>query len=166
MRMARDQYRASAPRIRPIRGSGFSLIELLVVLVLITGATALTATVISAGLPGQQLRGAARELAAQLRYTRAQAIVTGKPQLFFINADNREWTAPNHRHGSVPKAIEIVATSARIEQPERGVAGFRFFPDGSATGGRVLLKRDQAAWQLDVDWLTGEVTVKRGGDSR
>jgi len=157
MRTARGRSRNA----RPLIGSGFSLIELLVVLVLITGATALTATVISAGLPGQQLRGATREIAAQMRYTRAQAIVTGKPQLFFVNADSREWTGPNHRHGKVPSGIVIVATSARIEQPAPGVAGFRFFPDGSATGGRVVLKRDTAAWQLDIDWLTGQVTTKR-----
>ena len=145
--------------MRTVRG--FSLIELIVVIVLIAAATGLTALVINAGLPGQQLRGATREIAAQMRYTRAQAIVTGKPQLFFVNADSREWTGPNHRHGKVPSGIVIIATSARIEQPAPGIAGFRFFPDGSATGGRVVLKRDTAAWQLDIDGLTGQVTTTR-----
>lgn len=145
---------------------GFSLLELMVVLVLITTATALTATVISSGLPGQQLHGAAREMAAQLRYTRAQAIVTGKSQVFLLNADSRDWTAPNHRHGTLPKAVQIVATSARNEQPQNGVAAFRFFPDGSATGGRLKLQHDRAAWQLDIDWLTGQVTVARAEATR
>ena len=153
-------------RVGPDSSRGFSLLELVVVLVLIATATALTATVISAGLPGQQLRGAARELAAQMRYTRAQAIVTGKSQVFSLNADTRDWKAPNRRHGTLPKAIDIVATSARIEQPERGAAAFRFFPDGSATGGRVLLQRDRAGWQLDIDWLTGQVTMTRAEASR
>lgn len=148
------------------RSGGFSLIELIAVIVLIATATALAATVMTAGLPGQQLRSAAREVAAQLRYTRAQAIVTGKSQVFFINADNHDWTAPNHRHGTLPDKIGIVATSARIEQPERGVAAFRFFPDGSSTGGRLKLQRDRAAWQLDIDWLTGQVEVTRAEASR
>jgi general secretion pathway protein H len=162
MRTARGRTRHLA-----FRGSfGFTLLELLVVLVLIATATALTATVISAGLPGQQLRGAAREMAAQLRYTRAQAIVTGQSQVFSVNANSRDWTAPNHRHGTLPSAINIVATSARIEQPERDVAAFRFFPDGSATGGRLTLQHDSAAWQLDIDWLTGQVTVARAEATR
>jgi general secretion pathway protein H len=122
--------------------------------------------VISAGLPGQQLRGAAREVAAQLRYTRAQAIVTGKPQVFSFDADTRDWQAPNNRHGTLPKAIQVVAVSARNEQPSSRVAGFRFFPDGSATGGRLTLQRDRAAWQLDIDWLTGQVTMTRAEASR
>lgn len=144
------------------RQQGFTLIELIVVVVLIAAATATAAIVMSSALPGQQLRNASRELAAQLRYTRAQAIVTGTSQAFSIDARTREWTAPNRRHGQLPKAIRIIATGAAIEQIQPDVATIRFFPEGAATGGRIVLARSNAAWQVDVQWLTGEVTVKRG----
>lgn len=143
------------------RQRGFSLIELMVVVVLIAATTALAASVMTTGLPGQQLRNASRELAAQLRYTRAQAIVTGKSQLFTLDTRTREWQAPNRRHGQLPSQIKLVATGARIEQTNPDVAAIRFFPEGAATGGRIVLSRDRAAWQLDVEWLTGEVTLKR-----
>lgn len=148
------------------RQRGFSLIELIVVIVLIAATTALAASVMTTGLPGQQLRNASRELAAQLRYTRAQAIVTGKSQLFTLDAGSREWQAPNRRHGQLPREIDIVATGARIEQTDADVAAIRFFPAGAATGGRILLSREQAAWQIDVEWLTGEVTLKRAQAQR
>lgn len=153
-------------RTRPSRGFGFSLLELMVVVVLIATATALTATVMTAGLPGQQLRGAARDIGAQLRFTRAQAIVTGQAQVFTLDANTRDWLAPKRRHGTLPKAIDIVAISARNERPRDGVAAFRFFPDGSSTGGRLLLQRDRAAWQIDVNWLTGQVTMRRAEAAR
>ena len=143
------------------RQRGFTLMELIVVVVLFAATTALAASVMSAGLPGQQLRGAAREMAAQLRFTRAQAIVTGKPQLFTLNGRTREWRAPNGRHGELPEQIEIVATGARIEQTEPDQAAIRFFPEGAATGGQIVLQRGQAAWQVDVEWLTGEVRMVR-----
>ena len=143
------------------RQRGFSLIELMVVVVLIAATTALAASVMTTGLPGQQLRNSSRELAAQLRYTRAQAIVTGKSQLFTLDTRTREWQAPNRRHGQLPSQIKLVATGARIEQTNPDVAAIRFFPGGAATGGRIVLSRDRAAWQLDVEWLTGEVTIKR-----
>jgi general secretion pathway protein H len=141
---------------------GFSLLELIVVIVLIASVTALAAGVMTRGLAGQQLRNAGRELAAQLRYTRAQAIVTGKPAVFTLDARTRQWQGPNRRHGQVPKEIQIVATGARIEQTEPDQAVIRFFPEGAATGGRIVLSRERASWQIDVEWLTGEVTVKRG----
>jgi general secretion pathway protein H len=114
------------------------------------------------GLAGQQLRNAGRELAAQLRYTRAQAIVTGQPQVFTLDTRTRQWRGPNRRHGQLPREITVVATAARVEQTNPDVAGIRFFPEGAATGGRIVLSREKASWQLDVEWLTGEVTVKRG----
>ena len=143
------------------RQRGVSLIELIVVVVLIAAATALAASVMGVGLPGQQLRNTSRELAAQLRYTRAQAIVTGTSQTFSIDARTREWQAPNRRHGTLPGGIELVATGAQIEQTRPDVVAIRFFPEGAATGGRLVLSRERAAWQIDVEWLTGEVTVKR-----
>ena len=144
-----------------MRARGFTLIELVVVVALIATAMALAATVFSAGLPGAQLRGATRELAAQLRYTRAQALATGEPQRFLLDTRSRYWQAPNHHRGHVPDKIGIVATVASDERPSPEVAAIRFFPDGAATGGRIVLKRDSAAWQVDVDWLTGEVRASR-----
>ena len=143
------------------RQRGVSLIELIVVVVLIAAATALAASVMGVGLPGQQLRNASRELAAQLRYTRAQAIVTGRSQTFSVDARTREWQAPNRRHGQLPSEISLTATGARIEQTQPDIVAIRFFPEGAATGGRIVLSRERAAWQIDVEWLTGEVTVKR-----
>jgi general secretion pathway protein H len=141
--------------------AGFTLIELIVVLVLIAAVVAMGAGVMARKLPGQQLRSATKELAAQLRYTRAQAIATGKAQVFTLDANTREWQAGEKRNGKLPKSVEIVATGARNEQQKPGVAAVRFFPEGAATGGRFLLKHGDAAWQIDVEWLTGEVRVAR-----
>jgi|SRR4249919_1712001 len=145
---------------------GVSLIELMVVVLLIAASTALVAAAIGSGLPGQQLRNASRELAAQLRFTRAQAIATGKPQLFSVDAQSREWQAPDQHRGTLPNAIKITATGARIEQTRDSVAAIRFFPEGASTGGRIVLSRDSAAWQIDVDWLTGQVKLARTEASR
>jgi len=144
-----------------MRTRGFTLVELVVVIMLIAIAMAMAATVLSAGLPGQQLRGSARELAAQLRYARAQAMVTGEPTVFQLDTRTREWQGPNRHQGRVPEQIEVIATVASSERPSPQVAAIRFFPEGAATGGRLVLKRNTAAWQIDVDWLTGEVGLSR-----
>ena len=146
------------PRQRP---QGFTLVELLVVLVLVAGVVAIGVAAMARKLPGQQLQHSARELAAQLRFTRAQAIATGKPQLFTLDARTREWRAGEKRGGTLARDIEVLATGARSEQPREGVAAVRFFPEGAATGGRFVLSHGRAAWQVDVEWLTGEVRLQR-----
>lgn len=144
------------------RARGLTLLELLVVVALIATLAGLGAMVVGRALPGQQLRGAARELANELRFTRAQAIATGREQVFRLDVDSRRWDAAGKRSGELPAAIAVVATTARGEQPARREAVVRFFPEGAATGGRFVLSRDGAAWRVDVAWLTGEVTVSRG----
>lgn len=149
--------------MRKVRG--VTLIELLVVVGLVVAAMALAASVMGRMLPGQQLRGAAKEVAGQLRYARAQAIATGRPQVFTLDANSRQWKAAG-REGVLPASVEIVATVARSEQPAEGVAAIRFFPEGASTGGRVVLKNGRAQWQVDVGWLVGDVRVTRGGERR
>ena len=141
---------------------GLSLVEVLVVLALIAVIAGMAAAVMGRALPGQQLRGAAREVAGQLRWTRAQAIATGREQTFSMDVIGKRWTAAGQREGELPGEIELVATTARQPQGEDRTAVVRFFPEGAATGGRFVLKRGDAAWRIDVAWLTGEVTLSRG----
>lgn len=149
--------RAGAPR-----AAGFTLIELVVVILIIAIATGLAAVTMTGGLDGMRLRSATSEVAAQLRFTRAQAIATGKRQDFAIDPHAHTWTAPKQRHGKVPGQLGIAFYGAREAQPSANEGGVAFFPDGASTGGRIRLSAKNALRDIDVAWLTGEVTVKRG----
>ncbi len=142
---------------------GFTLIEVIVVVGLISILMGFSAYVLNKQMPGQQLRSSAKTIAAELRFTKSQAMVTGEAQSFQINAKTREWSGPKNHSGVLPKSLEIIATTARVEQPEEDVAAIKFFPDGAATGGRIVLQHKTAKWQVDVKWLTGEVTVTKQG---
>lgn len=148
------------------RPAGFTLLEMLVVLALIAAASVLAMAAFGDGLRGARLQAAAKEVAAQLRFTRARAIASGVPQEFVIDPGARTWRAPNGRHGRLPDAGELVFTGARDLQPTAGEGAVRFFPDGAATGGRVRLAANGGGWDVDVAWLTGEVRVRRIGDGR
>ena len=136
---------------------GFTLLELILVLALVALASGLAAAALSGGFDGMRLRSAAKEIAAQLRFTRAQAIATGEPQRFTIDPAAHRWTAPKARDGTVPKQLGIAFLGAREVQPSAGEGAIVFFPDGASTGGRVRLQLDDAAWQVEVAWLTGQV---------
>jgi general secretion pathway protein H len=150
---------AGGSTLRTMRG--FSLLEIVLVIAIIALASLLAAAALTGGIDGLRLRSAAREVAAQLRYTRAQALATGVPQRFTIDPHAHTWTAPKDRHGELPKQLGIVFTGAREVQPSRGEGAIVFFADGASTGGRVQLQVDDAAWKVDVAWLTGQVRLAR-----
>lgn len=140
---------------------GVSLLEMLLVIALIGAVSVIAAAAFSGGFRGMQLRSAAKEIAAQLRYTRTRAIATGEPQKFVIDPQARSWQAPDGHDGEIPDALRVSFTGARQAQPAEGVGAIMFFEDGAATGGRIRLSLEQAAWNIDVAWLTGEVSVGR-----
>ena len=175
---------------RATRAAGFTLIEALVVLALMATVFALFVGALVGALPGQQLRDATNRLAAEMRATRARAVATGIDQSFVIDTQARTWrsgasdelvdafapmpgTKPGatsgggvRRQGELDDALALGATVAREEQPGPGIAAIRFFADGSSTGGRVVVRRGDAAWRVDVNWLTGAVRVERGEGGR
>ena len=143
------------------RVRGVSLLEMLLVVALIAGASVLAMAAFGGGMAGLQLRSEAREIAAQLRFTRTHAIATGQPQRFTINPQAHAWTAARNRSGTVPDTLGVTFTGARELQPSEGEGAIVFFADGASTGGRVQLRREQAAWNIDVGWLTGEVKLRQ-----
>jgi len=153
--------RSGALRSTPRALRGVSLLEMMLVIALIAVASLLAAAVLTGGIDGMRLRSQAKEIAAQLRYTRAQAIATGVPQRFVIDPHARRWQAPNDRRGELPAAIGVGFTGARQAQERAGEGGILFFHDGGSTGGRVRLQQGQAAWVIDVGWLTGQVRISR-----
>lgn len=143
---------------------GVSLVEVLVVIALVAAIAGGLAATLGGGMAGMQLRGSAREMAAQLKLARGLAVARGEPQFFEIDVGTRRWKAPGGKGAVLPDAVELRVTTAAEEQVEEGVARIRFFPDGSSSGGVVRLRRGDAEWRIDVAWLTGEVRLRRGDE--
>jgi general secretion pathway protein H len=151
---------------RRYRASGVSLLEMLLVVALIAAASLLAAAAFSGGVGGMQLRSTAKEIAAQLRYTRTQAITSGAPQKFVIDPQAHAWQAPNGRAGKIPADLRVVFIGARQLQPSPGEGAIVFFADGASTGGRIKVSLKRAAWTIDVAWLTGQVRLRRAEATR
>lgn len=141
---------------------GFSLIEVLAVAALIAIAGVLAVGILGGGMERMQMRSAAKDIAANLRFTRAHALATGAPQQFLIDPAARTWQAPRDRSGKIPERLEVEFTGAREMQQRAGEGVIVFFDDGASSGGRVRLEAGDARWDVDVAWLTGEVRVHRG----
>jgi general secretion pathway protein H len=141
------------------RPRGFTLIELLVVLVLAGMMYALVPPMFGAGMAGAELKQAARQLAAGLRQTRGDAIKQHKDLALTLDIDGRIFKIGDvARVYQLPRMVDLKVFTAQSEVSERAAA-IRFYPDGSSTGGRVTLVHGDKQFLVDVDWLTGRVTI-------
>ncbi len=141
------------------RTAGFTLLELLVVLVLMALMTGLAIPLISAGTPGAQIKAASRELLVGLRQAREQAIVSRQPAAMSVNVDERRFQITGQtRAFQLPGKLQIGLFVADAEDNGK-LGSFIFYPDGSSTGGRITVSLDGQTNRIDVDWLTGVASL-------
>ena len=139
---------------------GFTLLEMLAVIVLVAIATAAASVAVTQGLSSARVRSAGNELAAALRATRAQAIVHASERTFELDTRSNSYGEPQHAAVALPRGMQVSMTSAAQGAPNAWTGRIRFFPDGSSTGGRITLRANQREWHVNVSWLTGEVRVR------
>jgi general secretion pathway protein H len=141
------------------RAKGFTLIELMAVIMLLAIVLTLVSVSFSKSLQSARIRGASRDLVAALRYTRGQAIVKGKQEVMTLSLDDNTYTAPNKNAVKLPKDMSLTLTTAETEQTGANTGGIRFFPDGSSTGGHISVFQGQREWRVNVAWLTGDISL-------
>lgn len=144
--------------------AGFTLVELLVVLAILGLVAGLAATTVPASRQQQasdlDLRLHGLRMAAGLKAARAAAINRGHDVAFAFNARENTWSingieAPTR----LPLGFHLKLETARVALREDGEGRLVFFPDGSATGGRVTLIRDTQHLTIAVGWLNGAVSI-------
>jgi len=148
----------SRRRFRTSRG--FTLIEVLMVLMLIAIVVTTVSVSIARSLGGAEVRAAGRDLVAALRYTRGQAIVKREEQAFEFDVEEMTYQAPGRKAVALPEGFEMSLVTAAQEQLGEGKGAIRFFPDGSSGGGVIRLLRERREWQVEVAWLTGEIRLR------
>lgn len=174
------------------RHEGFTLLELVVVLFILSMAAALIVPRMGRPFGQLQLRAAARDLAAVCRFARAQAItyqgvvevvldrktnaywlrgpdwifshLSGIDRVATVEDPSQPWEARMRqaRVRSLPGGLalkSVVLDTGPLREDERGAIAF--FPQGSSTGGEVLVSDEKGrGYEIRVDPSIGLVRIR------
>lgn len=137
-----------------IKQAGFTLVEMLVVLTLI--ALAMTISLPYATKSGdiRRLDALTTTIIAELRLRRAMAITQNRSVALSIDLKNH--MVNSSPPIAIPASVKIeLLTSQGQNQTDQ--LSFNFYPDGAASGGKIILAIEGSAQEIDVNWLTGAV---------
>lgn len=151
------------------RQQGYSLLEVIVVIVIIGLSYTLLPKMVFSGVSGAELRSNARAVATGLRLTRDAAINTRREAVMTLNLEAREFTVQNDaKVHKLHDKLDVKLYTSQADLITDKVGTIRFYPDGSSNGGRVTVAAGGRAFEVDVDWLTGRVSIKDAlaGDAR
>jgi general secretion pathway protein H len=140
--------------------SAFTLIELMVVLAIAGLIMALVPPMLSNVIPGTQVKSAARHLAAGLKLTRDKAITSREETVLTLDMEHNTYAiADTEKQLDLPDDTVLTLTTAETEMLTETRGSIRFFADGSSTGGQIRLAYRQSEYLVDVNWLTGQVSI-------
>lgn len=138
----------------------------MIVLVIAAVVAAVAVPSFQPAIAGMQLRSATQDVASALRHVRGFALASGREQVFFLNVTHHWYrvSGRNKPYG-LPGSVGLKLFTADQEMTDDGQGGsIRFYPDGSATGGRVTLDASGRKFTVDVNWLTGAIAVREDAD--
>ena len=140
---------------------GFTLLELLVVLLLMTLVFAATPPLMSSIGLTTELRGSARQLAAGLRLARNEAVTKQQAEALSVDIEEREFSVVGKTR-PLPDDEEVTVKlyTAQAELLDEARGNIRFFPDGSSTGGYIALADAKVEYRVKVDWVTGHISIE------
>ena len=112
-----------------------------------------------------EYREAVRELVSANQNARRTARASGSAVDLIIDASQNRFVVTGEperlepdNFTSLSDVLKIEVVFAQEVSPGNGLAAIRFYPEGGASGGEVLIQRPSGGGvKLTVDWLIGDV---------
>jgi len=150
------------------RNDGFTLIEVLVVMLIIALTAGISGYAFSKRQTDVTAHDYAREIGQMLTTAHQSAIISGKTAMVEFNIQSR--TIVDHKEGhvsSIPRNIEIAILAGQELIATEGEVPVYFFGQGGSTGAQITIQdHNRRRAELHVNWLTGLTQLKesRGGN--
>ena len=161
-----------------MKEKGFSLIELIIVLILFGLSISLVTPSLSRLSKTMELKGAVKKVTAILHYFRSEAVNKGKVYQVLFDTNSKEVRVQSPElverkeedekrefrpktyfvpGGIMMKEIQVASPQYPMEVPS-----IEFYPNGGSNGGSLVLDTEgRKGYKIKVHFLTGMVEVER-----
>ena len=155
------QYPAVPSPRRLDAAAGFTLLEMLVVMTIMSLVLMLAGTARWQSTESAELRGSLQEFASSLRRTRSQAVTTGIVVGLRVDTESRQYVGVHTNVvGSFPKGADVTMRELPASGRRRdGTVDMIFLPDGTSLCGAMTLSRNGVRQDVSIDRLTGHVQI-------
>jgi general secretion pathway protein H len=140
-----------------LNSRGFTLIEILVVMILIAVSGSLIFLNVGRSVEKKQGKLFAQEIVGFVKKARRESLERSMPVAFYISSVSRFcWIEGSQSKLDIPEKIQI--QSKGITNFDNDIHGIYFFPDGSSSGGELtLVMNGRPYFAFRVDILTSVI---------
>jgi len=142
------------------RKAGFTLLELLVVLVLASFIAGLSAVFLANMLPSAKLAATARDISATIRIARALAQINGVAQAVTIDLDSKNYSLPGHGTKNIPSQVNVKVADPFAGDVFQGQYTIVAYSSGAVSDCTIVLWYRKKALSIQTDPVVGAVVIK------
>jgi general secretion pathway protein H len=145
-----------------MKKNGFTLLEVIIVLALVTLILGLSSIFVAGYLPSAKANAAGRELSGMIRHARSLARLNRESRGVVIDMDNRTYGIDGLATKSFPPEARIRIIDPRLGEISGGTYPIVFNPVGGVSGGTIVLSWGKKVIRIEVDPIVGAVLLKDG----
>jgi general secretion pathway protein H len=138
---------------------GFTLLEIIIVLLLMCLILSLSTIHFANGLPSSHFNATIREMLATIRHARSLAMVNNENRIITIDLDQKKYSINGLKINDIPSDINIKIKDDLTGEILKGKYLMLFRPGGTTEGGTLILWSNKKKQSIQVDPLVGATTL-------
>lgn len=157
-------------RCHNCRSSGFTLLELILVLAVVAVIAALTLPAFSSILNRIEQRSSVKEITTALHFARSKAVSAKVPVIFQAEFENNRYWLEEPQSGKISEVRDLSKGIVFREffdgedTTTDGLISIIYFPRGNTSGGSLKLSApkedDEQEWfEIEIDQVTGKPEI-------
>lgn len=143
-----------------INESGFTLLEVIIVMLLSLLILGLVMVSFSGLLSSAKLQATVRDFSSTLRQARDLARIHGEQQGWTIDLDSREYGIEGRRVRKIPSNLELKVVDSIDGEIRSGQYRLVFEPNGGMAGATFQLNDKKKALAIELDPLLGTLVTR------
>ncbi len=140
--------------------TGFTLLELILVIFLMALILGLSTIFFANTLPSSRLNATAREISATIRHARYLAHIHGERQTLRINLDARYYGIEGMTQKNIPSGIILKVIDPLLGEIQEGEYPIIFNATGAMEGNTIVLSTGKKRVSIQLDPVVGSVLIK------
>lgn len=140
--------------------TGFTLLELIIVVLLISIILGLVPVYFSGMLSAGRFDRSVREISDTMKHARSLARISGSQKTITVDLDTREYGIDGNNKKIIPVEINIRIVEPPLGEISQGKYRFVFSAGGDIEGGKIILWNDKKSVEIMIDPVIG-ISLKR-----
>ncbi len=147
------------PNIRYQKNKGFTLLELIIVLFLISLILGMSVVYFANFLPSNRFKATVRDLSTTIRQARALANIHGERQIVTIDLDSKKYGIDGRSTKYIPPDVKIMISDPVSGDIQKGKYHFIVHSIG-IEGGTIVLWDNRRKASIQIDPVVGSLVIK------